>query len=184
VNDLKKTVIGVFSAESRAEQAVRQLRDSGFSGNEISIVSKDDGRRESSRGGGAINRSSYEGGTMSGDRRSGMGMDQVSDGALSGAAWGGLAGLALGAGALAIPGVGPLLAAGPISAALTGAATGGLAGGLLDWGIPEDRGRHYEDRVKRGDLLAIIQVSDRQADRAAAVLRENGAQDVEIHDHR
>lgn len=206
---MNRTVIGVFGSELDAEKAVNSLRRSGFRDNEISIVAKDtsggrNGRGHhvnehgegfrgeglnTTRGGGAINASSYYnrdfsagGPVIAGDtgdtfRRG----DDITDGALSGATWGGLAGLALGAGALAVPGVGPLLAAGPIAAALTGAATGGIAGGLIDWGIPEERGRHYENKVREGNVLAIVHVSDKKADNAAQVLREHGARDVEIH---
>ena len=107
--------------------------------------------------------------------------DGISDGLASGAAWGGLAGLALGAGALAIPGLGPIVAAGPIAAALTGAATGGLAGGLIDWGIPEESGRQLQEEVRRGNILALLQCSEDKVDRAANILRENGARNVESH---
>ncbi len=208
---MHKTVIGVFNSEQSAEKAVNSLRESGFRDNEISIVAKNnggghsgDGRRDdrnrhdegegggridTTRGGGAISASSYYnrdfsagGPGIAGDTGEVFtNADTVTDGALSGATWGGLAGLALGAGALAVPGVGPLLAAGPIAAALTGAATGGIAGGLIDWGIPEERGRHYENKVREGNILAIVHVSGNKADEAAKVLREHGAKDVETH---
>lgn len=131
---MQRTVIGLFSTESEAERAVRALRDSGFTEQEISVISKDTGQGKTG--------SSGRGGGTGRDTQTSMREDNISDGVTSGAAWGGLAGLALGAGAIAISGLGPIVAAGPIAAALTGAATGGLAGGLLDWGIPETRGRN------------------------------------------
>lgn len=170
---MQKTVVGVFRSESEAERAVRALRDNGFNEGEISIVAKDrgqGGQRHSERGRGGAETTMRE--------------DGISDGLASGAAWGGLAGLALGAGALAIPGLGPIVAAGPIAAALTGAATGGLAGGLIDWGIPEDRGRQLQEEVRQGKILAVLQCGDDKVDRAANILRENGAKDVETHTAR
>jgi uncharacterized membrane protein len=164
---VRKTVVGIFKDENAAERAVRSLRDDGFTDQEISIVAKEEGRNRNRKN---------EGTTMQGDG--------VSDGVASGAAWGGLAGLALGAGALAIPGIGPIVAAGPIAAALTGAATGGLAGGLIDWGIPEQRGRELQEQVKQGKILAILQCSENKVNKAANILRENGASNVETHNSR
>ena len=169
---MQKTVVGIFRDETAAERAVRSLRDDGFTEQEISIVAKESGRGGQGRQGGRQN----EGTTMRDDG--------ISDGVASGAAWGGLAGLALGAGALAIPGVGPIVAAGPIAAALTGAATGGLAGGLIDWGIPEERGRELQEEVKQGKILAILQCSDNKVNKAANILREHGASNVETHNSR
>ncbi len=185
---MSKTILGVFSSEQQAEKAVHALRSKGFDTNEISIVQKhdhkghghgaDEGLHRNSSSkmgvGGAGNRGDF---SFAGDES-----DSVADGVASGAAWGGIAGLALGAGALAVPGIGPLLAAGPLAAALTGAATGGLAGGLIDWGVPESVGREYETRVREGGVLAVIRVSARKADEAAKILREYGASDVGSHD--
>ncbi len=209
---MTKTVLGVFTSEQAAEQAVRALRDKGFGTNEISIIQKNNqsndgadsglhrdngtmaiggsGVAGGTTGGGMVNTrtdtSTDEIGTDGGDTTTNgtgdMATDSVSDGVVSGATWGGLAGLALGAGALAVPGIGPLLAAGPLAAALTGAATGGLAGGLIDWGVPESVGREYETHVRQGGVLAVIRVSEKKADEAARILRENGARDVGMHD--
>lgn len=178
----QKTVVGVFKSESEAERAVGSLRENGFRDQEISIVAKDDGKRRQGNqdGNGAQNN---QGGRSRGQAQ-GMQGDSISDGLASGAAWGGLAGLALGAGALAIPGLGPIVAAGPIAAALTGAATGGLAGGLIDWGIPEESGRQLQEEVRRGNILALLQCSEDRVDRAANILRENGAKNVESHASR
>ncbi|HHW98362.1 MAG TPA: hypothetical protein GX738_01875 [Firmicutes bacterium] len=175
---MQKTVIGLFTSEEAAREAIATLRKKGYTENEINLVQKDD-RSRGNRGVGS------PGMTNSIEARDlDLGTGNITDGVTSGATWGGLAGLALGAGALAVPGVGPLLAAGPIASAITGAATGGIAGGLLDWGIPEERGRHYEKRVKEGDLLAIVKVSENRAKEASAILRNNGAKDVEVHDAR
>ena len=87
----------------------------------------------------------------------------------------------VGAGALAIPGFGPILAAGPIAAALSGAVAGGIAGGLIDWGIPAESSRRYEQQVAQGNILAVIKTSSAKVQQAAQILRQNGANDVESH---
>ncbi|UNC91850.1 general stress protein [Candidatus Contubernalis alkaliaceticus] len=157
------TVIGVMKDHSRAEEAVRSLREKGFNENEISIVAKDEGQKNEGQGD-----LSYS-------------EQNLADGSVTGGALGGVAGLLMGAGALLIPGVGPIIAAGPLAGALTGVVTGGIAGGLIDFGIPEERGRHFEERVKQGDILVAIKTNENKVDTAASILREYGAKDVESH---
>lgn len=149
---MSKTVVGSFDNRDSAKDAVEKLRDSGFS-QEISVLARSEG----------------------------SGTDNVSDGATTGGVLGGLAGLALGAGALAIPGIGPILAAGPIAGVLSGAATGGLAGGLIDWGIPANEGKEYEEDVKQGKTLVSVRSDENRANQAAAVLRSYGSQKVRVH---
>lgn len=159
-----KSVIGVFNSKSNAEQAVSVLRNQGFTTEEINIVSKNHSKRNQQES------EFYE--------------DDITDGALTGGTLGGIGGLLLGAGALAIPGVGPVIAAGPIAAALSGAVAGGIAGGLIDWGIPAEAGRRYEQEVAQGGILAVIRADASKANQAAQVLRQNGAKDVEMHEVR
>ena len=158
---MSKTVIGVFQNEESARQAVDDLRGSGFDTNEISIIARD---RDRDAGGSTM----------------GLGSD-ISGGTTTGGVLGGLAGLALGAGALAIPGIGPLVAAGPLAGVISGAATGGIAGGLIDWGIPSDRSDYYEGKVREGRILATVRTQEDKIDQAASILRDNGASDVETH---
>lgn len=170
-----KTVVGVFESRGQAEKAVGELRDGGFRDNEINIVARDDRGNEGARGGGF----------QAGGRGTDVGNftnQNVTDGVTWGGTVGGLAGLLAGAGALAIPGIGPIVAAGPIAGALSGAVTGGVTGGLLDFGIPEARGRHFEERVRQGGILALVRTSEEKANDAAHIFRHNGASDVEIHD--
>ncbi|HHW42542.1 hypothetical protein GFC01_08750 [Desulfofundulus thermobenzoicus] len=162
---MAKTVLGTFSSRESAERAVAELRNKGFD-RDISIVAKEDTVRTDRR-------NQYNAPTMGGD--------PVSDGTTTGGVLGGLAGLVAGAGALAIPGIGPIVAAGPIAGLLSGAATGGIAGGLIDWGIPAERGRYYEEKVKQGNILVSVRCDDNKANDAATVLRQFGAQDVESH---
>ncbi len=87
----------------------------------------------------------------------------------------------VGAGALAIPGIGPIIAAGPIAAALSGAVAGSIAGGLIDWGIPAETSQKYEQSVAQGNILAVIRSDASKVQQAAQILRQNGASDVESH---
>jgi len=160
-----KTVLGVFHSRDRAEEAIKQIRERGFPDTEISIVAKEDAAGTGKRGSGATMRDE----------------NSIATGTTTGAAIGGVAGLLAGAGALAIPGIGPIVAAGPIAGLLSGAVTGGIAGGLVDWGIPEHRGKHFEQKVKEGKILTVIKTQDARSDDAADILKRNGAEDVESH---
>lgn len=155
-----KKVISTFSSRDAAEKAVGELRQKGFD-QDISIIAKDENREK--------------------NQYTTMNNENITTGTATGGVLGGLAGLAVGAGALAIPGIGPLIAAGPIAGLLSGAATGGIAGGLVDYGIPQDRSKFYEEKVKQGSILATVQADDNKINEAADVLRKNGAQDVETH---
>lgn len=159
---MTKTVVGVFESHDQAEKAVAQMRKSGFDTNEISIAAKE---QQNQNNGGD-------------EDTLGMGMP---GGTTTGGVLGGLAGLALGAGAIAVPGLGPIIAAGPIAGMLSGAATGGIAGGLIDMGIPEERGQYYENEVKSGKVLAAVRAHEQKVQEAADIFRSHGAKDVETH---
>jgi hypothetical protein len=104
-------------------------------------------------------------------------------GAGVGAAMGGIAGLLVGLGALAIPGIGPVLAAGPVIAALGGAGigalTGGIIGALTDAGISESDANVYAEGVRRGGTLVTVHTTDDMANRAADVMNRHHPVDVE-----
>jgi hypothetical protein len=104
-------------------------------------------------------------------------------GAATGGAIGGVLGLLAGIGALAIPGLGPFIAAGPIMATLSGAgiggAVGGLTGGLIGMGVPEVEAKHYEGKIRQGNILISVHVEDNDLrDEAKEVMEECGAEDV------
>ncbi|NLC10951.1 MAG: hypothetical protein GX767_01685 [Firmicutes bacterium] len=151
-------VVGIFNEHSQAERALRQLQENGFSEEQISLVAKRDENQEGGQEG-----------------------QDLGDGTLTGSAIGGLAGLLAGTGALLIPGVGPIIAAGPLAATLTGVVGGGIAGGLIDYGISEERGRYYEERVRQGSVLVSVKAEDDKVENAAEILRNMGAEDVETH---
>jgi hypothetical protein len=107
----------------------------------------------------------------------------MATGATSGAVVGGALGWLAGIGALAIPGVGPLIAAGPIIAALTGVGVGGtvggIAGGLIGLGIPEYEAKRYEGRIKSGSILLSVHADDSKwTDKAERILKNTGAEDI------
>lgn len=170
---VQKTVVGIFSNRSKAEEGIRALEKQGFNDREVSLVAKGD-----EAGHGEQGHMGHGQGQMGGK---GQGKENLSDGAGWGGGIGATAGLLAGIGALAIPGFGPIIAAGPIAAALTGAATGGLAGGLLDYGIPDATGRQIESDVKRGEAVALVRSESEKVEKAVEILRKNGAKEVEIH---
>ena len=161
---MAKTIVGLFENRAQAQQCVEQLRIRDIAGEDISIVSP---------GADAEN-------TAEGDRASG-----VAIGAGTGAALGGLGGLLVGLGALAIPGIGPVLAAGPIATALAGAglgaAAGGVIGALTELGIPEEDAHAYAEAVRRGGTLATVRADDERADEIMALMVSHGAVDVDEH---
>ncbi|WP_151733941.1 general stress protein [Paenibacillus tengchongensis] len=139
-------IVGVFASEQEATRAIEELQSRGVPTDEISVITRD---RDDMRN------ISEDTGTLA--------PEGVATGAATGGVVGGVAGLLAGIGALAIPGIGPILAAGPIVATLTGAAigagAGGLVGGLIGLGIPEDEAREYESFVDRGDILVLVEES-------------------------
>src|SRR5271155_1471229 len=133
-------VFGIFKSRNQAEQTVDRLLAAGFSNNDISVLLPD--QQSSKEFAHEKNTKAPEGATT---------------GVAAGGAVGGTLGLLAGIGALAIPGVGPLIAAGPIMAALAGVGVGGVVGGLIGalvgMGIPEYEAKRYEGRVKNGGIL-------------------------------
>jgi len=160
-----KTIVGVFNSVQDAQAAVRELEAQGIARDDVSIVANK-------------NASGYD--TMEDrDKTS----DVVADAGI-GAAIGGVGGLLLSAaGALTIPVIGPILAAGPIAAALTGAgigaAAGGLVGALTESGIPEQDAKYYAEGVRRGDVLLTVRTDETHADRVCDVLDRHDAVDVD-----
>lgn len=163
---MSKTVLGVFERRETAEKAVEDLRREGFSEAEISVVGKRDGQ-EGNQGG----------------KEGGNGGFDLGRGTTWGAGVGAAAGLLATAGALTIPGIGPLVALGPLATTLGGAATGGVAGALVDWGIPENRGREVEQQIREGRYVTLVEANGK-ADKAEDVLRQSGAREVEKFDKR
>ena len=157
---------GIFHSAAQAERAVDTLVQAGFSNSDISVLMPD---QQSSK------EFAHEKNTKA--------PEGVTTGVTSGGAIGGTLGLLAGIGALAIPGVGPFIAAGPIMGALAGAgvggAVGGLVGALVGMGIPEYEAKRYEGRVKDGGVLLSVHCdSSEEVGRAKSILEQVGAQDV------
>lgn len=144
-------IIGVFDTEQEATRAIESLQAQGIKSDEISVITRDKDEQKSI---------SEDTGTMA--------PEGVATGAATGGVVGGVTGLLAGIGALAIPGIGPILAAGPIAATLTGAAigvgAGGLVGGLIGLGIPEDEARDYEGYIDSGKILVLVDDNGRGRD--------------------
>jgi len=162
----KTSVFGIVKSRSQAEQVVESLQAAGFASSEISVLVPDTTGRHDT--GVVKNTKAPEGATTGG---------------VAGGLTGGVLGLLAGIGALAIPGVGPFIAAGPIMAALSGAAigagTGGIVGALVGLGIPEIEAKRYEEKLKAGNYLIAVDAEDGDdEDRAKKVFKDAGAEDI------
>ena len=143
-----------------------QLKDAGFTENDISVLFPD-----------------KEGSKDFAHEQHTKAPEGAAAGGASGAVLGGALGWMVGIGALAIPGLGVFIAAGPIMAALAGAAggaaAGGLTGALIGMGIPEYEAKRYEGKVKDGNILLSIHTEDsKERDRAKKILENGGAEDI------
>src|SRR3954451_17691257 len=144
---MSKSVFGIATTHGQAERIVEQLQAQGFATSEISVLMPDTG------------------GTRDvGHVKATKAPEGATTGAATGGVTGGVLGLLAGIGALAIPGLGPLIAAGPIMAALSGAAvgatTGGITGALIGLGIPEYEASRYEGKVKGGSALLCVHTDE------------------------
>ncbi|HEY2423379.1 MAG TPA: hypothetical protein VGH55_04700 [Chthoniobacterales bacterium] len=163
---MKRSALCLVDNEDQAEAIVERLRSAGFSDNDISVLFPD---KESTRDFAHKKATKMpEGATL---------------GAGTGGAVGGTIGLLAGIGALAIPGLGPFIAAGPIMAALSGGAIGagigGLTGALVGLGIPEYEAKRYEGKVKEGSILISVHSENGdELSRAKAAFKELGAHDI------
>jgi hypothetical protein len=164
-----RRAIGVFARRRDAEYALDELRASGFPMHNISVVAKDSERGDHISGVDLSDRVGNEADTG------------AAVGAVTGTAGGMLAGLLTGLGLLAIPGLGPVIAAGTVGTTLVttlagggiGALSGSLIGALAGLGIPEDRARVYSDRLSAGDFMVIVDGTPDEIARAEAVLLRN-----------
>ena len=160
------TTVFCTATVSQTDTIMRDLRAGGFSGDDISVLMADKaGTRDFAH---EHNTKAPEG---------------AATGAGTGVVLGGALGWLAGIGALAIPGVGPLIAAGPIMAALSGAAFGGTLGGitgaLVGMGIPEFEAKRYEGKVKSGSSLISVHSEDSdETERAKDIFKRAGAQDI------
>ena len=161
-----RAVFGIYASPEQAERTVNVLIADGFHSQDVSVLMPD---TESTR--------------AFAHRKETKAPEGATAGAAAGGVLGGTLGVLVALGSLAIPGLGPLIAAGPLVAALAGVgaggAVGGLLGGLVGLGIPEYEAKRYEGRVRDGGvLLSVHAETDGEVLRAKELLKETGATDI------
>jgi len=166
MTDKKTAVFGIYQSASQAERAVDSLVREQFSNADISVLLPD-----------------QEGSRDFAHEKHTKAPEGTTTGVAAGGTIGGAIGLLAGIGALAIPGVGPFIAAGPIMGALAGVgvggAVGGLVGALVGMGIPEYEAKRYEGRIKAGGvLLSVHCATSGEITRAKDTLKRTGAEDI------
>jgi hypothetical protein len=163
---MQRAVVCIAKTEHQATEIVGQLKSAGFPGTDISVLFPDrEGTRDFAH------------------KKETKAPEGATTGAATGGVLGGALGWLAGIGSLAIPGVGPLIAAGPILAALTGAAAGaavgGVSGALVGYGIPEYEAKVYEGKLRDGNILISVHTEDsKQRSRAKEIFDRCGAEDV------
>ncbi len=170
-----KRAAGLYQSRDEAEAAVKELKDAGYDMDRVSVIAKDNDRVAGEETTENIGNKAEEG---------------AATGALTGGALGGITGLLVGLGALAIPGIGPILLAGAEATAIAttlagagiGAAAGGLVGALIGLGIPEEKAKVYSDRVKQGSFLVMVTGTVAEVDRAATIMRQYDVEEFDIYD--
>jgi uncharacterized membrane protein len=168
---MTKTIVALFDDAAAVQQTVSDLVEAGFGRQNISLV--------------RLHQTDHspfyltEGETDIQTRAA----DAPAEGAVAGGLMGGLAGMLVGMTALAIPGVGPIVAAGPLVAGLVGAAagaaTGGLLGALVQWGIPADKAEYYAEGVHRGGTLLAVNTPEQQVEHVVDILNHYHPVDIE-----
>lgn len=163
---MKRSVFAILKTRAQAESVVDHLKNAGFLSSDISMLFADtSGTRDF-----ALEHSTKA-------------PEGTTTGGTTGFVIGGILGWLAGIGTLAIPGLGPFIAAGPLMAALSGAAVGtavgGIVGALVGMGIPEFEARRYESKIKEGNILISIHTENaEQVDRAKEILKANQAEDI------
>jgi hypothetical protein len=176
---MARTVVALYDDFTTANNVVKDLIDHGFNREDISLMASD----------AAGEYNTYLTGQTSADYETSATASGAGVGAGIGAVLGGLGGLLVGLGALVIPGIGPVIAAGPLAAALSGLAgagigavaggvTGGLLGALVDMGLPEEEAQYYTEGIRRGGTLVTVQSADHMADQARDVMNRYNPVDI------
>jgi hypothetical protein len=191
---MSKAIFGLATSEEQARRIVDRLLSSNFSHDDISILYPDHNKdkiRTNDRGEVAYDDSSahdtsshknVKKGSLTTEKHTKAPEGGVA-GATTGGILGGSLGLLAGIGALAIPGVGPFIAAGPLMAALSGSALGGsvglLLGALIGAGMPEYEAKKYEAGLKQGNILISVHTDDdNEINRASDIMKKEGAKDI------
>jgi uncharacterized membrane protein len=161
-----KTIVGSFDSFNEAQRVARDLIDDGFMESDVNVIA-----------------SNLRGDFKPDERVTTHETSGAATGAVTGGVVGGAAGLAASLMGLTIPGIGPIIAAGPIVATLSGAGVGavagGLIGGLTDIGVSKSHAEYYAESVRRGGALVTVRADESRAELAADTMREHGAVDIE-----
>lgn len=164
-----KTVVGLYDKLSDAHDAVRELTEAGVRREDISMVAADPDR--------------VAGNDLEGVKPADTTVGPASEGAVIGGVVGGLTGLVIGLSALTIPGLGPIIAAGPLASMLVGAglgaAGGGLLGALVGWGVPEHEAGYYTEAVRRGSTLVAVRAPESDVPHIIEVLNRHNLVDLQ-----
>ena len=170
--------VGLFYSRDEAEKALRALKDDGFDMNRVNVIAKNADEVTQSAG---VDTAYDEGNNAA---------EGAGAGATTGTVLGGIGGLLVGLGTLAIPGVGPIIVAGEAASTIAatlagagiGAAAGGIIGGLVGLGIPEDKAKIYSDRVSGGSYLVMVNGTDDDISRAERILHDHGIEEYGVYD--
>ncbi|MGK7951067.1 MAG: DUF2382 domain-containing protein [Xenococcaceae cyanobacterium] len=169
-----KRAAGLYYSRDEAQEAVQELRDAGYDMDKVSVIAKDADKVAGQETTKEIGNKADEG---------------AATGAVAGGALGGITGLLVGLGALAIPGIGPILLAGAEATAIAttlagagiGAAAGGLVGALIGLGIPEEKAKVYSDRVAKGSFLVMVTGTTAEIARAESIMRRHGVEEFDVY---
>jgi uncharacterized membrane protein len=172
-----KRGIGAFRTVGETERALQRLQDAGIDMNRVTVIAPDTDARTIDT-------------DVEVESHGNKADEGATAGAVTGGALGSLTGLLVGLGALAIPGIGPILLAGAGATALAttlagtaiGAAAGGIIGGLIGLGIPEDQAKIYNDHLKDGHYLILVTGAPGIIDKAETIVRSEGIHDWEVYD--
>ena len=166
---MAKSIVGIAKTNLQVERTIDELQEEALIPvSEISVIMPE-----------------AAGGLAVGPEKATKAPEGAGAGALTGGVIGGTIGLLAGMGTLAIPGLGPLIAAGPILAALggtaAGATAGSIVGALVGLGIPESEAKVYEERLKEGGYLVAVQVANNEvADMSREIMKRNNLEDVSL----
>ena len=174
------TVVGLFDTMNEAQSVVQDLVNGGFNRNDIGLTANNTKGEYKN----TASTSTTETGTENGETKAG---DDAGAGAVGGTVVGGALGLLVGIGALAIPGIGPVVAAGTLATVLgstalgagIGAGIGGIVGALVGMGVPKEDAEYYNEGVRRGGALVTVKAEDNKAQSAYDIMQQHGAVDID-----
>ncbi|QHE50924.1 general stress protein [Pontibacillus sp. HMF3514] len=177
----QRIIGGVFSKVGHAEKAITDLQHHGYGSDDISVFAKDKSK---------VNVLEDEMDTSVKSNKAGRGKSAGKGaglGAISGGALGGIGGLITGLGLLAIPGIGQIAAAGPIAASLTGAGVGagggGVVGALVGAGMPKKDAQQYENHLKDGKIIVIVEATEKMQDKVYRTFLSNHTENKSMYPH-